>query len=287
MEEPELAVLPWPPADPWELSWAQTMEMGLGDLSAQQQFGLSSSMAPQLPLQVTKIATLILSVWCSAVWFASFSYSIFSGLKRLIFRGSKLVVYVYTGSRRRILRSLQTTRAAVARCGEPGSRAGRGARQTRSQRGRGARTAFTAASSGQGAVIPGGAAHAAELARRRVHHGVRHGVAWLSVVTPTFTYCGVILSPRVRAGREQSTAPRQGPGHGSSAPCAAAWSGSLALAVMLHARSGEHQARRSRRQPRQGIARRASWRDAVLLRCGCRAGEQPYGAAPLCFFFFS
>jgi hypothetical protein len=45
-------------------------------------------MAPQLPLQVTKIATLISSVWCSAVWFASVSYSICSGLKRLIFHGS-------------------------------------------------------------------------------------------------------------------------------------------------------------------------------------------------------
>jgi hypothetical protein len=239
MEEPELAVLPWPPADPWELSWAQTMEMGLGDLSAQQQFGLSSSMAPQLPLQVTKIATLILSVWCSAVWFASFSYSIFSGLKRLIFRGSKLVVYVYTGSRRRILRSLQTTRAAVARCGEPGSRAGRGARQTRSQRGRGARTAFTAASSGQGAVIPGGAAHAAELARRRVHHGVRHGVAWLSVVTPTFTAasscrhgCGQGASKVQRRGKGPAMevappAPRRGPVASPSRSCCMRGPGSI------------------------------------------------------------
>nr|TKV93634.1 hypothetical protein SEVIR_9G238900v2 [Setaria viridis] len=49
--EPELAV-PWSPADPSELSRAQTMEMGLGDLSAQQQFGLSSTIAPQPPLQM-------------------------------------------------------------------------------------------------------------------------------------------------------------------------------------------------------------------------------------------
>ncbi|CAN6305022.1 unnamed protein product [Urochloa humidicola] len=53
MAEQELAIPLWPAVvDPFELSWEQKMKMGLGDPTADQQFGPLSTIAPQPPLRM-------------------------------------------------------------------------------------------------------------------------------------------------------------------------------------------------------------------------------------------
>lgn len=96
---------------------------------------------------------------------------------------------------------------------------------------------------------------------------------------PRYSAACAMAWPCSRAGagfvEPGSMARGEGAAMAYRAPCAAAWSGSRA--GMVHARPGsrEHHARRSRRQPRQGVARRAPWRGAVPLWCGGRA-EQPW-----------